>query len=68
MHNYNNMKQLESDKEKIDNIIGDILNINLARHSLAERDFENAVISANEAVIALEELQETMSTERRKNV
>ena len=62
------MKQLESDKEKIDNIIGDILNINLARHSLAERDFENAVISANEAVIALEELQETMSTERRKNV
>ena len=50
-------------KAEIDKMIDSVLNINLAKHDLGKDDFNSAVISANEAVIALEELQDTLAPE-----
>ena len=54
--------ETQKTKEEIDKMIDSVLNIDLAIHDLDKEDFNSAVISANEAVIALEELQDTLAT------
>ena len=61
MHN-NIIMETQKTKEEIDKMIDSVLNIDLAKHDLDKEDFNSAVISANEAVIALEELQDTLAT------
>ena len=55
-----NMKQCTVANE-IDTLIERVLQIDLVGQDLSDDKFEEAVISANKAVVTLEELQETIS-------
>ena len=46
---------------EIDTLIERVLQIDLVGENLSDDKFEEAVISANKAVVTLEELQETIS-------
>ena len=59
------MKQKET-VEKIDSLITSLLDIDYANQDLTNKQFEDAVISTNKAVVTLEELQETISEENKK--
>ena len=65
MHTINNMKQKETVK-KIDSLITSLLDIDYTNQNLTNKQFEDAVISTNKAVVTLEELQETISEENKK--
>ena len=65
MHTINNMKQKETVK-KIDSLITSLLDIDYTNQNLTNKQFEDAVISTNKAVVTLEELQETNSEENKK--
>jgi hypothetical protein len=54
------MKQCTVANE-IDTLIERVLQIDLVGQDLSDDKFEEAVISANKAVVTLEELQETIS-------
>ncbi|MAF25636.1 hypothetical protein CL634_08720 [bacterium] len=54
------MKQCTVTNE-IDTLIERVLQIDLVGENLSQDKFEEAVISANKAVVTLEELQETIS-------
>ena len=55
------MKQCTINNE-IDTLIERVLQIDLVGENLSDDKFEEAVISANKAVVTLEELQETISS------
>tara|TARA_Y100000310_G_C20556092_1_gene750587 strand:- start:9 stop:209 length:201 start_codon:yes stop_codon:yes gene_type:complete len=65
MHN-NNTMEIQKNHDDLDKAIDSILNIDLSKHKLDKEGFTSAVISANEAVIALEELQDTLAVEPKK--
>ena len=65
MHTINNMKQKET-VQKIDSLIISLLDIDYTYQDLTDKQFEDAVISTNRAVVRLEELQETISEENKK--
>ena len=65
MHTINNMKQKET-VQKIDSLIISLLDIDYTNQDLTDKQFEDAVISTNRAVVTLEELQETISEENKK--
>ena len=60
------MKQCTVHNE-IDTLIERVLQIDLVGQNLSDDKFEEAVISANKAVVTLEELQETISTKNINN-
>ena len=59
------MKQKET-VQKIDSLIISLLDIDYTNQDLTDKQFEDAVISTNRAVVTLEELQETISEENKK--
>ena len=58
--------EIQKTHNELDKVIDSVLNIDLSKHNLDKEEFNSAVISANEAVIALEELQDTLAEDPKK--